>query len=151
MEPLRHNHRKKVGFHQRLHSITILLCCQEAMTVFLLHLQNSLTLFPFGEGLPRFFIEIILLSIRPHSQKSTPEIKNAHADSVRRSTIPSAAKTAHAGIILPHMSGFLAVVDFLALDFLRHRGKRPCRALLGIQFFAGFLVELGAGDELGHA
>ena len=118
------------------------------MTVFLLHLQNSLTLFPFGEGLPRFFIEIILLSIRPHSQKSTPEIKSAHADGVRRSTIPSAAKTAHAGIILPHMSGFLAVVDFLALDFLRHRGKRPCRALLGVQFFAGFLAELGAGDKL---
>ena len=125
------------------------------MTVFLLHLQNdfqnSLALFPFGEGLPRFFIEIILLSIRPHSQKSTPEIKSAHADGVRRGTIPSAAKTAHAGIILPHMSGFLAVVDFLALDFLRHRGKRPCRALLGVQFFAGFLAELGARDELAHA
>lgn len=76
---------------------------------------------------------------------------NAATDSVRRSTIPSAAKTAHAGIILPHMSGFLAVVDFLALDFLRQRGKRPCRALLGVQFFAGFLAELGAGDKLGHA
>ena len=70
---------------------------------------------------------------------------------VRRSTIPSAAKTAHAGIIPPRMSGFLAVVDFLALDFLRHRGKRPCCALLGVQFFAGFLAELGAGDKLGHA
>ena len=46
------------------------------------------------------------------------------------------------------MSGFLAVVDFLALDFLRHRGKRPCCALLGVQFFAGFLAELGAGDKL---
>ena len=76
---------------------------------------------------------------------------NAATGGVRRSTIPSAAKTAHAGIILPHMSGFLAVVDFLALDFLRHRGKRPCRALLGVQFFAGFLAELGAGDELAHA
>ena len=76
---------------------------------------------------------------------------NAATGGVRRGTIPSAAKTAHAGIILPHMSGFLAVVDFLALDFLRHRGKRPCRALLGVQFFAGFLAELGAGDELAHA
>lgn len=46
------------------------------------------------------------------------------------------------------MSGFLAVVDFLALDFLRHRGKRPCCALLGVQFFAGFLAELGAGTNL---
>lgn len=70
---------------------------------------------------------------------------------VRRGTIPSAAKTAHAGIILPHMSSFLAVVDFLALDFLRHRGKRPCRALLGVQFFAGFLAELGAGDKSCHS
>lgn len=76
---------------------------------------------------------------------------NAATGGVRRSTISSAAKTAHAGIIPPHMSGFLAVVDFLALDFLRHRGKRPCRALLGVQFFAGFLAELGAGDELAHA
>lgn len=49
------------------------------------------------------------------------------------------------------MSGFLAVVDFLALDFLRHRGKRPCRALLGVQFFAGFLAELGAGDKSCHS
>ena len=64
---------------------------------------------------------------------------------------PVQQKTAHAGIIPPRMSGFLAVVDFLALDFLRHRGKRPCCALLGIQFFAGFLAELGAGDELAHA
>lgn len=72
---------------------------------------------------------------------------NAATGGVRRSTIPSAAKTAHAGIIPPHMSGFLAVVDFLALDFLRHRGKRPCCALLGVQFFAGFLAELGAGGR----
>ena len=36
VEPLRHNHRKKVGFHQRLHSITIPLRCQEGMNVFLL-------------------------------------------------------------------------------------------------------------------
>ena len=62
---------------------------------------------------------------------------------------PVQQKTAHAGIIPPR--GFLAVVDFLALDFLRHRGKRPCCALLGVQFFAGFLAELGAGDELAHA
>ena len=109
------------------------------MTVFLLHLQNdfqnSLALFPFKQKNPA----------------SPLHDSNAATDGVRRSTIPSAAKTAHAGIILPHMSGFLAVVDFLALDFLRHRGKRPCRALLGVQFFAGFLAELGAGDELGHA
>ena len=96
---------------------------------------NSLALFPFKQKNPA----------------SPLHDSNAATGGVRRGTIPSAAKTAHAGIILPHMSGFLAVVDFLALDFLRHRGKRPCCALLGVQFFAGFLAELGAGDELAHA
>ena len=59
-------------------------------------------------------------------------------------------KSAHAEVILPSMSAFLAVVKFFAFDLFSRGGECPNSALLAVQLFPGFLAELFTGDEFRH-
>ena len=61
-----------------------------------------------------------------------------------------AITTAHAEVILPGMSAFLAVVVLFVFHLARHGGEAPCGASFGVKCAAGFLAQLLAGDEFGH-
>ena len=59
-------------------------------------------------------------------------------------------KSAHAEVVLPDMSAFLAAVKFFALDLSGREREGPDGALLIIQFLARLLAELFAGDKFRH-
>ena len=59
-------------------------------------------------------------------------------------------KNAHAEVILPSMSAFLAAVKFFAFDLLGRGGEGPDGTLLVVQLFSCPLAELFAGDEFRH-
>ena len=59
-------------------------------------------------------------------------------------------KSAHAEVILPDTSAFLAVVVLFGFHLARHGGEAPCGAFSGVERSAGFFAQLLAGNEFGH-
>lgn len=62
----------------------------------------------------------------------------------------SVKESAHAEVILPGTSAFLAVVKFFAFHFLSRGGEGPDGALLVVQLLACLLTELFTRDEFCH-